>query len=136
MKKAYDRLYWDFILAMLKAINFSLHWINLIKQCIYTISYQIQLNGSRANFFSLIWLKASGSTFTLYVCNYVVSGFIRGALVDCIIFVQGTNDVQHNVLKILRWYCNLFGQIVNFDKSKVFFYCISSEHSINRVRSS
>ena len=116
-----------------------------------------------------------GSTFTLYCATMLSLALLKGQFqrickgiglqeiwnpVDCIIFIQGTSDMQHSVLKILRWYCILFGLIVNFDKSEVFsivsllnivltvlnllnivnfdkseafFYPMTSEHSINPV---
>ena len=102
-------------------------------QRICTILYQILLNGSR--FFPYCGLK-QWDPLSPYMCATMLSLALLEAqfqrickgiglqeiwtLIDCIIFIQGTNDMQHSVLKILRWYCILFGQIVTFDKSEVF----------------
>lgn len=45
ISKAYDRLSWNFIEAVLIKMQFSSHWIQLIKQCFSTVSYTILLNG-------------------------------------------------------------------------------------------
>ena len=45
MNKAYDRVNWVFILKVLKAYGFPDHWVQLIHQCISTISYRIMING-------------------------------------------------------------------------------------------
>ncbi|KAL8090281.1 hypothetical protein AgCh_039666 [Apium graveolens] len=41
MNKAYDRLEWDFVKAMLRRMGFSEHWIKLIMACITSVSYKI-----------------------------------------------------------------------------------------------
>lgn len=41
MNKAYDRLEWDFLKAMLRRMGFSEHWIKLTMACITSVSYKI-----------------------------------------------------------------------------------------------
>ncbi|XP_021736238.1 uncharacterized protein LOC110702800 [Chenopodium quinoa] len=45
MNKAYDRVNWEFLWDVLKAFGFPPYWIQLIKQCVSTVSYQILING-------------------------------------------------------------------------------------------
>lgn len=42
--KAYDRLEWDFLIAVLKKMGFSDHWITSIYQCISIVSFNIIVN--------------------------------------------------------------------------------------------
>lgn len=50
MAKAYDRLEWDFILLALKCFGFNSHSINLVRECIWSVTYSILLNGSPTGF--------------------------------------------------------------------------------------
>jgi exonuclease III len=45
MSKAYDRLEWDFLEAMLRRLGFSQRWTSLVMQCVRTVSYSILING-------------------------------------------------------------------------------------------
>ena len=45
MKKAYDRLEWDFIKNCLHQYGFHNRFINLIMECITTVSYSLLVNG-------------------------------------------------------------------------------------------
>lgn len=44
-KKAYDSLKWDFIRNMLVCFKFPVHFINLVMECITTVTDSINLNG-------------------------------------------------------------------------------------------
>ena len=46
MNKAYNRISWPFLTAVLKTMGFSDRWITWVSQCVQTISYSILLNGS------------------------------------------------------------------------------------------
>lgn len=45
MKKAYDRVEWNFVLKVLEQFGFSSAWVNWVKKCISTSSFSILLNG-------------------------------------------------------------------------------------------
>lgn len=45
MNKAYDRVSWPFLLRVLTAYGFPNHWVQLIQQCVTTVSYRIMING-------------------------------------------------------------------------------------------
>jgi hypothetical protein len=50
--KAYDRLEWNFIITVLKALGFDQKVTNMIFQCISTVSFTLLLNGGKSSSFS------------------------------------------------------------------------------------
>lgn len=46
MNKAYDRVDWKFLEAMLMAMKFSPNWVNWILQCVTYVHYTLLVNGS------------------------------------------------------------------------------------------
>ena len=45
MSKAYDRVEWRFLEAMLCKLGFRRRWVELIMKCVTTVRYQIKVNG-------------------------------------------------------------------------------------------
>ncbi|KAK9004168.1 hypothetical protein V6N11_001975 [Hibiscus sabdariffa] len=46
IKKAYDRVEWSFLQAMMLKLRFNAQWTDLVTRCVRTITYQVRMNGS------------------------------------------------------------------------------------------
>lgn len=63
MSKAYDRVEWSFLLAILQQLGFDARWISWIMRCVTTVSYSFLLNGTPSGFnFSLSFLALCGGS--------------------------------------------------------------------------
>ena len=51
MDKAYDRLNWDFLFAVLQKFGFSMSWVDLIKKCVKDNYFSVLIDGSSSEFF-------------------------------------------------------------------------------------
>ena len=45
MSKAYDRVEWAYVQAIMKKLAFVEEWIDLVMKCITSVSYEILING-------------------------------------------------------------------------------------------
>ncbi|XP_062145395.1 uncharacterized protein LOC133852645 [Alnus glutinosa] len=52
MEKAFDKMEWSFLLAILHKLGFYSRWINWVRLCISTSSFSVLLNGSLFGLFS------------------------------------------------------------------------------------
>lgn len=45
MRKAYDRMEWPFLEAMMRTLGFEEKWISLVMRCVTSVSYSVLVNG-------------------------------------------------------------------------------------------
>ena len=50
IEKAYDKINWNFLKAVLIKMGFKEKWLGWIKRCISTASFSVMLNGSPKGF--------------------------------------------------------------------------------------
>ncbi|KAA3472068.1 reverse transcriptase [Gossypium australe] len=147
MSKAYDRVEWRFLEKMMRKMGFDPKWIRLIMKCIPTVSYSVVLDNQAGSVFNPTRGIRQGdplSPFLFLICGEGLSSLIRLAQKeenlkgvkasrrgpqishllfadDCITFGEATERGAGLLKRLLQEYRRCSGQIVNFEKTTVFF---------------
>ena len=147
MSKAYNRLEWNFIELVLKRMGFHQKWIQLILQCVTTISFSFLINDAAKGRVVLERGIRQGDPLSPYIfilCSEVLSGLCTKAQIDgslqgirvateCprvnhllfaddTMFFCRTNEQSIKTLNdILRQYEQASGQKINKTKSAITF---------------
>ncbi|XP_045083714.1 uncharacterized protein [Aegilops tauschii subsp. strangulata] len=147
MSKAYDRVEWDFLRAMLYKLGFGVRWTDLLMNCVTTVRYQIKLNGGLTEQFSpsrglrqgdpaspyLFVICAEGLSALLHDAEE--SGRVTGVKIcrtapvvshllfadDSLLLMKANHDEAHAVREVLDLYENCSGQCINLEKSAIMF---------------
>ncbi|XP_019199913.1 PREDICTED: uncharacterized protein LOC109193526 [Ipomoea nil] len=145
MAKAYDRMEWPFLRNMMMALGFHDRWVDLIMECVTTVSYSILINGSRSDPIIptrglrqgdplspyLFIICAEGLSLLLQQANR--AGLIHGCRVargapqishlffadDSLLFFKANVEEANEIKKCLTVYEDLSGQVVNYHKSSI-----------------
>ena len=156
MQKAYNRIEWDFLKACMLKMGFNERWVHLIMQYVTTTSLSIKVNGEPLNYFQPTRGIRQGDPLSPYlfilVANFlsmlmkkvVQDGTIKGIKLnrncpvlshllfadDSIFFQDEMVQECQNLAGIIHQYCYASGQVVNLNKSGIFF----SKDSPNELR--
>lgn len=52
IRKAYDRVGWSFLRAMMSKLGFARSWLDIVMKCVTTVQYQIKVNSGLSKQFS------------------------------------------------------------------------------------
>ncbi|XP_030502725.2 uncharacterized protein LOC115717895 [Cannabis sativa] len=158
MSKAYDRVEWGFLEAILRVMGFNNRWIGLVLSCVNSVQYHVINSGQRLGPITPTRGIRQGcplSPYLFIVCAEGFSSLIRsfessrwltGCKVarsaptishllfadDSYIYCQATDEEASRVLSLLRFFEDASGQKVNLHKSSAFFS--SNTSSVTRSR--
>ncbi|XP_074298301.1 uncharacterized protein LOC141629154 [Silene latifolia] len=147
MSKAYDRVRWDFLEAVLVRYGFPQNLITLMMSCVTTVSYEILVNGIPLPQFKPKCGLRQGDPLSPYLfilCMEVLSRNIDHAhnlrLIHGIQLVRGVRPITHlffaddsvfffkdkgdtvtRLVHLIKDYCEASGQSLNVDKSRILF---------------
>uniref|UniRef100_A0A803PF28 Reverse transcriptase domain-containing protein n=1 Tax=Cannabis sativa TaxID=3483 RepID=A0A803PF28_CANSA len=149
MSKAYDRVEWNFLEAMMVSLGYDHRWIAKIMNCVSSVSFSILINGSIKGFFIPERGLRQGdplSPFLFLLCSEGLSclifeaeraGKIHGLRFgdldqrlshlffadDSLIFLDATMEESSTLKEVLETYENLSGQCINFEKTDLCVGC-------------
>uniref|UniRef100_A0A453CB70 Reverse transcriptase domain-containing protein n=1 Tax=Aegilops tauschii subsp. strangulata TaxID=200361 RepID=A0A453CB70_AEGTS len=141
MSKAYDRVEWSFLKAMLSKLGFSRRWVALVMRCVRTVRYQIKVNGGLTQQFSPSRGLRQGDPISPYlfvICAEGLSvllldaeekGVMHGVKIcpraPCVSHLLFADDsmllIRADQQEALQLYEACSGQCINTEKSAIMF---------------
>ena len=147
MRKVYDRVKWDFSKALIQKMGFDLHWIKLMMECISSVQYQVLPNGQPRGLVVPHRCLRQGDPLYPYLfilCTETLIANIKKAergqqltgmkvaracpsishllfADDSLFFYKAQKEECQTILRILKKYETVSGQLINFDKSSIQF---------------
>ena len=154
LRKAFDSIRWDFVIAALKAINIPEKFVNWILTCISTASFSISVNGHTGGYFQSTQGLRQGDPLSPYLFVLAMeafsgllrsrynSGYIRyhphteeleiSHLMfadDVMIFFDGSGSSLHGINETLDDFAGWSGLHMNRDKTQLFHAGLSLDES-------
>ena len=162
MSKAYDRVEWDYLKAVMLKLGFHSKLIDLIMECVSTVSYSILIGGEPmgrvlpgrglkqgdplSSYLFLLCAEGLSSLLRKAEAENLISGMAasrHGPIVshlffadDSLLFCKASVEACEFLQEVLNVYARASGQILNEEKTGLFFTNNTNEmtrSSIQRV---
>ena len=160
LQKAYDRVNWDFLQAVLGKLGFNGVFIGWILACVSSISFEVLVNGGKSDQFKPsrglrqgdplsaylfiigqeVFSRILDKEFTLKNIDGVKASASAPPIThvmyadDIILFSKATRNNAEAIVKCIQKYCDWSGQSLNNAKSRVFFSKQSSHQNRRAVK--
>jgi hypothetical protein len=147
MSKVYDRVEWGFLERVMVRMGFERRWINLMMMCVRTTSYSVLLNRKPIGYIKPSRGIREGDPLSPYLfllCAEGLSALLRKAerdrkisgvsvcrggpkishllfFDDSLLFCCVSSAKCHRLMKVLAMYERASGQMVNKEKTALFF---------------
>jgi len=147
MRKAYDRVEWSYLKAIMIKLGFHRIWVEMITRLVTMVFFSVLFNGDRLDSFVptkgirqgdpispyLFLLAAEGLSCLLK--SKIQSSSLSGIKVaasapmvshllftdDSLLFFKANRESAEMVTDVLNTYCQASGQRINMDKSSIHF---------------
>ena len=147
MMKAYDRVEWAYLKAIMLKLGFTEKWVNIIMDMVSSVKFSVLMNGKKLEQFSPTRGIRQGDPISPYLFLIAAEGLscllksksessnLHGLIVaplappvnhllfadDSLLFVKANSMGAMEVQQVLDVYCQASGQRINYDKSSLFF---------------
>jgi hypothetical protein len=147
ISKAYDRVDWSYLFGVMEKMGFDTIWIRWMRMCVTNISYHVLVNDERIGPITpgrglrqgdplspylfiicaegmtalLKQAESNGSLHGIKVCRRAPSISHLLFADDSFLFFRANENETHMLKGILDIYANASGQLINMQKSEIYF---------------